>query len=289
MTVSQLGPAGVFRVPKGAAFPWFRVAAEPPGPGGESLAYWRTRLAGVPPLDLSDGAPRPSRPTGAGGLHRFRLLDGDAAQRLAELCARHGATEFTGLLAGLKAALAAFSGSTDLAVGTAVSGRTDPAADSLIGFFVNTLVLRTDVSGDPAFTEILGRARDTAVGAFAHQDLPFDELVGVLNPKRDALYSPLFQVMFSLQDVRGRALRLPGVRAEVLEVYNGTSKFDLDVLLTRGDDGVSGVAEYSLDVFGPSRVEYLCAEFVRVLNTALRTPHTPLSRLAGTPTKGTVS
>ncbi len=171
-------------------------------------------------------------------------------------------------------------------MGTPVSGRKNPQLEPLIGFFVNTLILRTDCAGDPSFTELLARTRETALAAYRHQDLPFDALVSALNPRRAPGYSPLVQVMFSLQDARGRGLRLPGLSTEVLDVFNGTAKFDLDLVLTHREDGIQGAAEYARDLLDPPVVEHLCAQYTRLLTMALRALHTPLSRLNRTPTKG---
>ncbi|MFI9723636.1 amino acid adenylation domain-containing protein [Streptomyces sp. NPDC052396] len=278
------GPSALAPLP--AQYRDFAQEEEQRRPDPGDLAYWRGRLAGLRSLTLPGARPRPARPSGAGGLHRFRLLGPQDTGRLTALCTERDATVFMALLAGFNATLARHSEHGDIAVGTPVSGRDEPRLEPLIGFFVNTLVLRTDCSGDPAFTELLARTRDTALSAYRHQDLPFDELVSALNPRRAPGRSPLIQVMFSLQDARGNGPRLPGLTTEVLEVFNGTAKFDLDLVLTRRADGIHATAEYDLDVFGPPVAERLCAEYAELLRAALRAPHTPLSRLSRTPTKG---
>jgi hypothetical protein len=248
----------------------------------EGLRYWRRRLAGLSRLELPTDRPRPVRPTNAGRRHRFGLLseyDSDDTGKLADVCAEHDVTEFMVLLAAFQATMAVYTGRTDIVLGTPVSGRTDAKLEPLIGFFVNTVVLRTDLSGDPSFSELLARTRETALGAYTHQDVPFEQLVSDLNPRRDALYSPLFQVIFSVQDVRCRALDLPGLRADVLDIYTGTAKFDLDVALTLSAGGVHGTVEYNADIFDPPGIERVFDQFRHVLLTALHDPGTPLSTM----------
>ncbi|WP_173142269.1 amino acid adenylation domain-containing protein [Kibdelosporangium persicum] len=245
----------------------------------EGLVYWRRRLAGLPRLELPTDRPRPVRPTGTGRRHRFTLLSGNDTEKLADVCAEHEVTEFMVLLAAFQATMAVHTGRTDIVLGTPVSGRTDAKLEPLIGFFVNTVVLRTDLSGDPSFGELLARARETALGAYTHQDVPFEQLVSDLNPRRDALYSPLFQVIFSVQDIRGRALDLPGLRADVLDIYTGTAKFDLDVALTLSAGHVSGTVEYNADIFDPPGIERVFDQFGHVLRTALHDPGTRLSTM----------
>ena len=153
------------------------------------------------------------------------------------------------LLAAFKVLLYRYTGQTDFAVGSPIANRTRSELEGLIGFFVNTLVLRTDLSGDPRFIDFLGRVRETTLGAFAHQDTPFEKVVEAVNPFRDMSYSPLFQVMFALQNIPRATLELPGSRLSPVEIDAGTSMFDLTLYMWEGDKGLSGSVEYNTDLF----------------------------------------
>ncbi|WP_205526042.1 condensation domain-containing protein, partial [Pyxidicoccus trucidator] len=155
---------------------------------GEALeaqfSYWRQQLAGSPQvLELPTDRPRPATQSYRGAV-LSRQLPKALSQALAALCQREGVTSFMALLAGFQSLLSRYSGQTDIVVGTDIAGRTHADTEGLIGFFVNQLVMRGDLSGDPSFRELLGRTRKVALGAYAHQDVPFEELVRVLNPER---------------------------------------------------------------------------------------------------------
>ncbi|HEX7239753.1 MAG TPA: amino acid adenylation domain-containing protein, partial [Longimicrobiaceae bacterium] len=180
------------------------------------LAWWRERLAGAPPvLEIPADRPRPAARSGEGAAHLFPLPVGVGAA-LHALARREGATLYMALLAAFQALLAKYAGEEDVVVGTPVAGRTHAELEGLVGFFVNTLPLRTDLSGDPGFAGVLRRVRDTALGAFAHQDVPFEKLVEELAPERVPGRNPLFQVAFALQNVPGDTLELPGVAVSPL-------------------------------------------------------------------------
>jgi aspartate racemase len=136
-------------------------------------------------------------------------------------------TLFMTLLAAFQTLLHRYTGQDDILVGSPIAGRTRTETEALIGFFVNTLVLRTSLHGNPSFRELLGRVREVALGAYAHQDLPFEKLVEELQPERRLNHSPLFQVMFALQSVPRYSLELSGLSLQTLAVDNGTAKFDL--------------------------------------------------------------
>ncbi len=172
------------------------------------IAFWRRQLAGLPPLlELPTDRPRPAVQSFRGAARPVRLPAG-LTRQVEALGRREGATLFMVLLAGFQALLARYSGQDDLAVGTPVAGRNRVEIEGLIGFFVNTLVLRGDLAGDPSFRELLGRVRETALAAYAHQDVPFEKLVEELAPERSLAHAPLFQVMFALQNAPGGSLEI---------------------------------------------------------------------------------
>ena len=239
------------------------------------LAYWRRQLAGVPLVTLPPDRSRPRRPSGRGDQLRFPVLPAAGAVRLAEFARQHRVTEFMVLVTALFTVLAEASGASDLAIGTPVSGRLRPETAPLIGFFANTVVLRVDLGGDPAFAAALRRVQEVTLAAFAHQDVPFEAVVEGLNPTRGPNHSPLFQVIFSVRDDRGRGLDLPGIEAETVEVHNGTVKFDLDVTVVRGDDGVDGTVEFSTDLYDATTVAAFAESYRALLDTVLASPERP--------------
>ncbi len=213
------------------------------------LGWWRERLEGAPRvLELPTDGPRPPVQSGRGAQHAVALPAG-LSDGLRALARREGATLFMTLLAGFQALLAKYSGQDDLLVGTPVAGRTRPELEGLIGFFVNTLALRGRLDGDPTFRALLARTREETLGAFAHQDLPFERLVDALAPERDLGRNPLFQVVFSLQSAERGTPEPAGLRMQVQEEETHTAKFDLTLSLLDGADGLSGSLEYATDLF----------------------------------------
>ncbi|WP_326695876.1 amino acid adenylation domain-containing protein [Streptomyces sp. NBC_01754] len=250
-------------------------------------AYWRERLAGLPAeATLPADRPRPAVSSYRGdtrGLH----CPPQTHAALAELAKESGATLFMAAQAALATVLAASGAGTDVPVGSPVAGRTDEALDDLVGFFVNTLVLRTDVSGDPTFRQLLERVRTTDLGAWAHQDLPFDRLVEALNPERTGDRHPLFQVMLTLVQAGATesGADFPGLRTRTEYSPTSTAKFDLTIgfdehLTPDGrPDGLDITAEYATDLYDPETVEALLARLGRLLTEAVAHPDTPLSGL----------
>ncbi|MEW2624086.1 amino acid adenylation domain-containing protein [Streptomyces sp. NPDC048106] len=243
---------------------------------GAQLAYWREQLAEVPALELPTDRPRPAQRSGAGDEVVFEL-PAELTQRLTALGRRQGATLFMVLLAGFQALLARWTGQRDIAVGTAIAGRNRAEFEPLVGFFVNTLVLRTDLSGDPAFTELLRRTAETATAAYDHQDLPFDRLIEELRPERDLGRNPLFDVLFQLHPDQPDALPLDGIEVTAVEVGNGTAKFDLSLAVTERPDGLTGTLQYATELFDRATVERLAGQYARLLAGAADRPAAPLS------------
>ena len=249
----------------------------------EQLGYWKRQLGGEPlALDLPTDRPRPARQSFRGGRERLKLPKG-LSEELKQLSRREGVTLFMTLLAAFQVLLSRYTGKTDVVVGTATAGRNRAELEGLIGFFVNTLALRTSLSGDPSFRELLGRSREVALGAYGHQDAPFEKLVEELHPERELGRNPLFQVMFVLQNVHGRELgrelELTGVDVSRLEVDNGTAKFDLTLSLSDSEDGFIGMWEYSADLFDRETIRRMAGHFQRLLEGIVADPEARISQL----------
>ena len=245
----------------------------------QQLAYWRDNLAEAPPvLELPTDRPRPAVQDHAGATYHFEVAK-DVADRLGGLGRREGATLFMTLLAAFQLLLSRYSGQPDICIGTPIANRRRVELEGLIGFFVNTLVLRTDLSGDPSFRALLARVRETALGAQAHQDLPFERLVEDLQPVRDMSRSPLFQMMFVLQNAPAGELALTGLRVEPLAIESGTAKFDLTLTLAEGNEGLSASIEYATAMFDPSTIERLARHYCTLLEGIVADPETRISQL----------
>ena len=243
------------------------------------LAYWRERLAGAPALlELPTDHPRPPVPSFRGGTVPVGVPAG-VLQGLRELARAEGATLFTVVLAAWQALLSRWAGTEDLVVGTLVAGRTRHEVQELIGLFMNTLVLRADLSGDPTFRETVRRQREVVLGAYDHQDLPFERLVAELQPQRSLSHSSLFQVLFQLDDAGEGPAAGGGLRAREVEVENGTSKFDLTLGLAAHGRGIGGVLVYAGDLFEASTARRMAEHLERVLEQVAAHPDRRLSRL----------
>jgi amino acid adenylation domain-containing protein len=260
-------------------------------PGSElsrQASYWTSALAGLPEqLDLPYDRPRPAEPTYRGAEVSLRL-DADLHRRLLGLARDHHVTLFMVVQAALAALLTRSGAGADIPIGAAVAGRIDEATANLVGFFVNTLVLRVDVDGDPSLAELLDRVRDADLAAFAHQDLPFERVVGLVNPARSASRHPLFQVMLISEDdadVDAGDWRLPGLAARAIPLTVGAATFDLTLTYRQqlGSDGAPGgiraTLTYARDLFDHATVEALAARLNRLLRQAARHPHRPVTAL----------
>ncbi|HVR99673.1 MAG TPA: condensation domain-containing protein, partial [Thermoanaerobaculia bacterium] len=250
------------------------------------LAYWRGQLGdldGAPQvLELPTDRPRPAVQTFRGASLPLRL-PAALSERVRDLCRRQGATPFMALLAAWSALLGRHSGQPEVLVGTPIAGRNRAEIEGLIGFFVNTLVLRADFSGGPGYGELLGRVRRTALDAYTHQDLPFDRLVEELVPERDLSRSPLFQVMFTLQNAATGGLELPGLILAPVAVESRTTKLDLTLGLQEHAGAFIGGIEYNTDLFDGSTAARLAARFEALLSEVVEAPGLPLSELPWLP------
>jgi amino acid adenylation domain-containing protein len=243
------------------------------------LEHWRERLAGLPALALVPDHPRPARQTFRGAtLGPFFPTDDLATLR--QLARDHGATAFMVLTAGLAAFLARFTGQDDFALGTPVSNRHRTETEGLVGFLLNTLALRMPLEGDPTFGELLTRVREVAVDAFAHQDVPFEQVVRAVAPGRDLSRSPLFQASVSHQAVDGASLPPFGeVHVSLLPVPTEAAKFELSVSFLEYPEHLVGQLEYNLDLYDPTTAERWAGALATLLSAAVRGPARRLSEL----------
>ncbi|WP_433273797.1 non-ribosomal peptide synthase/polyketide synthase [Actinosynnema sp. CS-041913] len=253
---------------------------DPTSPLADQLAYWRTALAGLPDrLDLPLDRPRPATADTRGDRVPLEL-DPETHRRLARFAREQQASVFMVAHAALAALLSRMGAGADIPIGTPVAGRTDNALDDLVGFFVNTLVLRLDTGGRPSLRELVRRARDADLAAYAHQDVPFERLVEALNPSRSPAHHPLFQVMLVLGAGEPDAVELPGLTVELWEVGGGTAKYDLSLLLgERADGALTGAFEYRTALFDRETVAGLAARFTGLLGAALAEPDRPLTSI----------
>ncbi|NEW68833.1 non-ribosomal peptide synthase/polyketide synthase [Streptomyces rhizosphaericus] len=264
--------------------------SDPDSEISRQLGYWTSALAGLPDqLELPYDRPRPSVATYRGDRVSFQVSPALYA-RIGEVAGEAQASPFMVLQAALAALLTRLGGGTDIPIGTPIAGRTDTSLDDLVGVFLNTLVLRTDTSGNPSFAELLDRVRETNLGAYAHQDLPFERLVEVLNPERSLARHPLFQVLLTLNntDYQGALDSLdglPGLTAERQQVETSVAKFDLAFGFTESHDedgqvrALNGVLEFSTDLFDRATAHTLTERLLRLLTEAVAEPTAPVSRV----------
>ncbi len=247
------------------------------------LAYWRHQLAGAPVLELPADRPRPPVQSFRGG-GRSLLLSPERGAALRQLCRDEGTTLFMTLLAAFDVLFQRASGQDDVVVGSVIANRNRAELEGLIGFFVNALALRVDLAGDPSFRTLLDRAREVVLGAFAHQDLPFEKLVAEIQPERDLSRSPLFQVAFVVQNAPAAALQLPGLAAvssgSPEDAVEQTAKYDL--LFTAVEHARGGVrlsCSYAADLFEAATVARLLEHAAVLLDGVAAHPETRLSGL----------
>ncbi len=230
-----------------------------------ALAYWKQQLSeGNEPLDLPLDRPRPQAQTHRGATLSFTIAP-EILDQLKSLARKESATLYITLLAGFQTLLHRYTGQPRISVGSPISGREQAETEAIIGCFVNTLVMRADLSGNPTFREALGRARETALGAYAHQELPFDMLVEHLQPERSAQISPLFQVWFVLHNTPMSAIELPELSLVPLESDTGTAAFDLTLSMAETNEGLAGWLNYNVDLFDQETVAEMIARFERIL------------------------
>lgn len=236
----------------------------------EQLAYWREQLSDAPPvLALPTDRPRPQVQTLNGAYVEF-VFPASLSAKLRQLCQREEVTLFMLLLGGFQALLSRYSGQTDVLVGTPIAGRSLQEVESLIGFFVNTLVLRTDLSGNPSVRELLRRVKEVCLEAYAHSELPLERLVEELQPERSLSHSPLFQVMFALQNTpASEALHLPELEASYGEFDITTAAFDLTLNIEEVEEGIYGRFRYNRDLFEAETIRRMAEHYLMLLESSM--------------------
>ena len=245
----------------------------------EQLAYWRQQLETAPAvLELPTDYPRPVQQSYHGHTHQL-TLEPQLVSRLKQLSQQSGCTFFMTLVAAFKVLLYRYTGSQDILVGTPVAGRNRGELEGLIGFFINTLVLRTDLSGNITFKELLGRVREVCLGAYAHQDLPFEKLVEELQPERSLAHMPLCQVAISLQTMQASQLRLEGLQESRMDFVRETAKFDLTLSLWEETKGLVGILQYNSDLFDATTIESMANHYQKLMESAVSQPDQLISDL----------
>ncbi|MDP8934385.1 MAG: amino acid adenylation domain-containing protein, partial [Cyanobacteriota bacterium] len=261
------------------------------------LAYWRQQLNGISMLNLPADRPRPAIQSYR-GKRQFLQLPKQLSEALETLSQREGVTLFMTMLAAFKTLLYHYALQEDIVVGSPIANRNRSEIEALIGFFVNSLVLRTDLSGNPTFRELLNRVKEVALGAYAHQDLPFEKLVEELHPDRALNQNPLFQVAFALQNAPGNRLELPELTLSPQQLDVGTARFDLEFhlwerspnssgsnqspsnkLWVDSSEGISGMVIYSADLFDEATITRMIGHFQALLESIVTNPEQRIANL----------
>jgi len=242
----------------------------------KKLDFWIEELKGVEVLELPTTYPRPATQSYQGKRVSFNI-DADTTQKLNALTQKHGATLFMTLLSSFSLLLHRYSGEDDIVVGSPIANRNNSEIENLIGFFVNSLPIRTDFSRDITFMELLSETKKRVLNIYEHQDVPFEKIVESLNITRDTSHSPLFQVMFVLQNTQQRSLELPNLRLEFAKLNNETSKFDLTMELMEKEGQIEGILEYATDLFSAVFMERFIGHFEVLLKEIVDNEHKKLS------------
>jgi aspartate racemase len=243
------------------------------------LSYWKQQLSGAPAiLELPTDRPRLTVQSSLGARRSFRVSK-ELTQVLKKLGQQERGTLFMTLLAAFQTLLYHYTAQENLVVGSPIAGRTRAETESLIGFFVNTLVLRTEVSGHLNFRQLMARVREVALEAYTHQDLPFEKLVEELQPDRSRSHTPLFQVVFALQNVPRQPLELTGLITSPLEVDSGTAMFDLSLFMAEDEDSLRGSIEYNSDLFEDATITRMLGHYQTLLQAIVANPEQRLADL----------
>jgi len=245
----------------------------------KQLEYWREQLAGAPEtLALPADRERPAIQSFRGGRYPVAFTP-ELTENLKSLSRRESATLFMTLLTAFKILLHYYSKEDDIVVGANVANRNQAETEALIGFFVNTVVLRTDLSGDPTFVELLKRLREVCLEAYAHQDVPFEKVVALLQPERNLSRQPLFQVKIDLDDGLMNALELRGLMLTPFELPNDVGKYDFQLLMTTAGEGLRGDLVYNKDLFAEATVSMMSGQLGTLLHEIIKQPDARISML----------
>jgi Non-ribosomal peptide synthetase modules and related proteins len=245
----------------------------------EQLSYWRAQLAGAPALlELPTDRPRALMSRPRSDSYSF-VIDSEVSAALTQLSQSDGVTLFMTLLAAFGALLQRYTAQSDIVIGTPIANRNHSETEDLIGFFVNTLALRLDLHGDPSFRDLLKRVREVCLGAYTHQDIPFEKLVEELQPERAMSHTPIFQAAFVLQNAPVGELKLPGLSLSVVDTDSGAAKFDLTLYMQELGDVLTGKFWYSAELFETASIARLAAHFQNVLGTIAKNADQPISQL----------
>ncbi|APR77525.1 Siderophore biosynthesis non-ribosomal peptide synthetase [Minicystis rosea] len=238
----------------------------------DQLAWWTGQLDGAPAsIDLPIDRPRPATQSYRGAQRAFAIAPA-VSEGLRAVAQREGVTLFMLLLAAFQTLLHRLTGQNDVVVGSPSAGRSRPETEELIGFFVNTLVLRARIDPAAPFRALLAQVKETCLGAYAHQDLPFERLVQEIAPHRDPSRHPLFQVLFALQNAPRQATQMTGTRRRAIAVGTGTAKVDLNLALVEGNEGIHGTFEYATDLFDGATIEWMIGCFTTLLEGVAADP-----------------
>ncbi len=244
------------------------------------LDYWKQRLGGsLPILELPSDRPRPAISSQPKGAAQIFQISPELTQKLLAFSQQEKVTLFMTLLAAFKVLLYRYTHQEDIIVGTPIANRNRSETEGLIGFFVNTLVLRTNLANNPSFREFLQQVREVTLGAYAHQDLPFEKLVEELQPGRNLSHNPLFQVMFVLQNASTEVLCLPELTIEPLKIQKKTTNFDLTLSISETQTSLKGDLEYNADIFNDDRITRMLGHFQVLLEAIVTNPQQRLSEL----------
>ena len=244
------------------------------------LDYWKKRLEGAPPiLEVPTDRPRPSIQSFRGSLEHFTVAE-DVVRGLRELCREEGATMFMVLLAAFQTLLHRYARQDVIVVGTPIAGRNRQELEGLIGFFINTLVMRADFCDDLSLRQLLAQVKESALGAYAHQEFPFDKLVEELQPQRDLSHMPVIQAMFALQNTPDESIELPGLTIKPVNVESGTARFDLSLNVWETGAALTGFLSYRTDLFDAATIKRMLAHFQTLLESIVNHPDERVSALS---------
>jgi amino acid adenylation domain-containing protein/non-ribosomal peptide synthase protein (TIGR01720 family) len=253
---------------------WLRGEAQE-----KELSYWKKQLAGSPPvLELPADRPRPAVQSYR-GAQEVMVIGGEVVDRIKELSRSEGVTMFMALLGAFYVLLHRYTGDEQLCVGTPIAGRKTKEVEQLVGLFVNTLVMKVELGGGQSFREVIGRVREVALGAYGHQELPFEMLVEHLQPERSLSHSPLFQVMFSVESIPRETLNIADLKIDPLEIDPRTAKFDLSLDIVDRGQTLTGVFQYNNDLFDAATVQRMIKHFARLIEGIATGPDSAISEL----------